>query len=57
MNQREAIEALNTLPADDVERAHHEADGILIKFLHCVGHGKVADAFEAARNDIGFWYE
>jgi len=36
----------------DTEQAHIKADKVLCEFLRFIGHGEVADAFEAH----SFWY-
>jgi len=62
MTQADAIQMLDQLDAkqrgfralsDDV---HEEADRILLDFLRANFAGKVADAYEAARDRVGFWY-
>lgn len=40
----------------DRECAHSDADAALVKFLREAGHGEVADAYECAREAVGFWY-
>ncbi len=60
---QEAIAKLqaSAIPPDgftwkDPEDAHVEADQILCKFIRAIGHVEVADAFEAVRDHVGFWY-
>lgn len=53
----DAISRLSALEAGtDAERAHGEAEAILLRFLREIERGEVADAFEAARERVGFWY-
>jgi hypothetical protein len=40
----------------DEEAAHGTADDLLIEFLREIGYEDVADAYEAARDRVGFWY-
>jgi len=56
MNIEEAVKALNNLTEGDPEIAHGEADDILCKFLSDNGFREVADAYEEAYLEIGFWY-
>lgn len=56
MTREEAIEKLKSLPVDDPEAAHGIADNILLEFLAFHGYGDVAEAWEDACEDIGFWY-
>lgn len=57
-----AIEALTELQAiarsGDPEVAHSRADDVLVAFLkdHDPACADIAKAFEAARNEVGFWY-
>lgn len=53
----EAVAELDAMPADtDEENAHGEADRILCEVLRESGLNEVADAFERARDRVGFWY-
>ncbi len=57
MTQQEAIDALDkkALKGDN-EIAHQIADGVLLDFLRSNGFAAVADAYDKARDDVGFWY-
>ncbi len=46
------LNALNNGP----EEAHMEAEAILCDFLRAQGHDAVAEAFEQAKERVGFWY-
>lgn len=57
--KKQVIRVLNGLETDsnggepgDTEQAHIKADKVLCEFLRFIGHGEVADAFEAH----SFWY-
>lgn len=53
MTKDDVIEALEALQkSGDTEASHGEADEILCNFLRALGHGDVADAFDA----IEKWY-
>ena len=56
MNSVEAINKLNALDGDDQESAHVFADEILVAWAKANFGGQVADAYEAAKKRIGFWY-
>ena len=57
LNAHDAIFMLDALKdGDDEEVAHGEAEQILMAFLRGNDFAKVADAFEAARDRVGFWY-
>ena len=56
MSEEEAINALANLQKDDEERAHHQADDVLIAVLKANGLDSVAQAWEDAKCRIGFWY-
>ena len=52
-----AINKLESMKDDaDPEAAHGDAEDALCEFLREVGYGDAADAFEAARDRVGFWY-
>lgn len=52
-----AIRELGSLGDEtDQEACHLKADAILLEVLRALGHGNVADAFEAARKRIDFLY-
>ncbi len=55
---QEAVAKLEAVDENhpDEEMAHVEADRILCEFIRAIGHADVADAFEAARRRVGFWY-
>lgn len=61
-NKMESLEAVNKLNAiltwdsRDSERAHLDADSILLEFLMSQGFREVVDAYEKARSSVGFWY-
>lgn len=51
------IDKLNEFPADgDEEGIHLIADDILLTALRRANYGDVADAWDAARERVGFWY-
>jgi len=57
----EIISRLNGLNEDDTpnmdrEDLHMEADQLLLDALILAGHSPVVEAFQAARDRIGFWY-
>ena len=53
----ESIKKLNDLSlGDDKEAAHWAAEDILIDYLVHIGSDDLADAFEAARDRVGFCY-
>ena len=59
MNKDEAVAMLNDVgERSDSEISHIDADDILCAYLRSKGQdGKdVADAFESARDRVGFWY-
>ncbi len=56
MTEYEAIGKLDKMQRDDPEKYHWEADEIVLEFLRAHGHSGIADAFEAARDRVGFWY-
>ena len=56
MKQKEVIERLNGLSRTDPEVAHVVADDILLEFLRANNNGQVADAWEIAKDRVGFWY-
>lgn len=56
MTELRAIEELDTLDGFDPEEAHTDAESILLAFLRHAGYTRVADAFEAANDRVGFWY-
>lgn len=51
-----AIADLNALDDADPESAHSRADAILSNYVRAIGEVAIADAFEAARERVGFWY-
>lgn len=52
MNTAEGVARLNALQPGDNEGAHDEADAILLEFVP----KRVADAWRAADERIGWWY-
>ena len=52
----ECVFALETLGDEDPEGAHVEADAILLDYLQTHRAGAVAEAYNKARERIGFWY-
>ena len=56
MTPQEAIEKLNAFQDDDPEEVHGDADDILLAVLRSNGLSEVADAWEACRERVGFWY-
>lgn len=52
----EAILVLERLTGADEERDHALADMTLCAVLRGLGHADVADAFDAARRRVPFWY-
>ena len=57
MTPEQAIKRLKAMPAHgDSESLHGEAEDILLDFLRSQGHSEVANAFEEARDRVGFWY-
>lgn len=52
----ECVFALETLCDGDPERAHGEADEILLNYLRTHRAGAVAEAYNKARERVGFWY-
>jgi hypothetical protein len=46
------LDALN----GDAETDHGTAEKILCEYLRFVGAGAVAEAFERAKDRVGFWY-
>lgn len=59
MNEKEIaefVQRFEALPKWDSEDAHVEADKILLEALRAAGAGPIADAWESAQKEIGFWY-
>ena len=52
----EIIETLNQLDSRDKEDSHSDADYLLCEALHNNGLGEIAEAWERARERVGFWY-
>ena len=52
----QVIFELNSLTDDDPERAHGQAEDLLLDYLKSEGHEDVADAFNRAVSRCGFWY-
>ena len=53
---QEAVAKLQALSPEYPDTEHIEAEKILCEFIRTIGHADVADAFEAARRRVGFWY-
>lgn len=57
MTPQEAIKRLNDFQWDMCpEDVHGDADNTLLAVLRSNGLGEVADAWEACRDRVGFWY-
>jgi len=56
MTHDEAVRRLNELEPGDTEWLHIEADRIIIRYLQHHDANEVADAWEDARERLGFWY-
>jgi hypothetical protein len=59
MNAIEIIQELDAMsPATDPENGHSRADDLLLEFLknHDPASKDVAEAWERARDRVGFWY-
>lgn len=56
MTPQEAIEKLTAFQDGDPEQAHGDADDILLAVLRSNGLSEVADAWDACRERVGFWY-
>ncbi len=56
--KEQVIEELNAMSTEDSdpEMAHADADRLLLQFLRDNGHPEIAEAFNGARDRIGFWY-
>ena len=52
----EVVQALGHLTYDDPERAHADADTLLLQWLEALGEIDVVAAYKEARAGIGFWY-
>lgn len=53
----EVIEMLDAYDdTADQEAAHTQCEDLLMSFLRGNDFGKVAEAYEAARDRVGFWY-
>lgn len=56
-NLKQFVDSLDALPEDgDQEISHGDADNILLQCLREAGLGEVADAWQRARDRVGFWY-
>lgn len=53
-----AVAKLDVLTDADAEDAHREADAIIVLYLQSLGppHAQVAEAWDRAKDRIGFWY-
>lgn len=56
MTSQESVQALNNLSGGDPEFAHRQAEDIIMEFLASNGMSEVSDAFQKAKDRIGFWY-
>jgi len=57
MTKEEAIKELSEIDRDDQERAHGEADSVLLNFLHDNGYREITDAYSKLDDECGgFWY-
>jgi len=57
MDMESAVNKLNVMKVgDDAEIVHFVAEEVLTEYLRYIGHNAVADAFDAARDRVGFWY-
>lgn len=57
ITDKECIEMLDAYDdTADQEAAHSQCEALLMSFLRGNGYGKVAEAYEAARDRVGFWY-
>lgn len=56
MTKYDAVMMLDRLDDSDPESAHGEAEDILMAFLKANEFPEVAEAFEKARDRVGFWY-
>lgn len=58
MSKDEAIRKLNAIERYDREGAHIDADNIIVDYLSSLGGDakEVAEAYNAARNRVGFWF-
>ena len=50
------LTAMMDLMGRDPEKAHSEADAILLKYLEHNDAIEIAAAYRAARDAVGFWY-
>jgi hypothetical protein len=53
--QKNAVSALDELNGDP-EGDHAIADQVLIDYLESTGQSDVSNAFQRARDRVGFWY-
>lgn len=59
MTQEQAVQALETIGRggfDCPEEGHCLADRTILQFLRDNGFSQVADAWDSARERVGFWY-
>lgn len=54
--KQETIDSLNALSNRDKELAHSDSDDLMLEALRLAGWNDVAEAYDAARDRIGFWY-
>ena len=53
------IVSLNAIAQEfksDPEKAHGRAESVLLSWLRTIGRGRVAEAYEKCRDDVGFFY-
>jgi hypothetical protein len=56
MTKEDVINRLNELDGYDIEESHWKADAFLLVFLNEIGYQDVTEAWERARDRVGFWY-
>jgi hypothetical protein len=56
MTHEDVLQALETMQAGDNEAVHYAADDLLLNFLRSEGYNDIAEAYERARDRVGFWY-
>jgi hypothetical protein len=50
------IRALHSVGSRDPERDHEQAEQLLLAWLKDIGYTSVAEAYEATKERVGFWY-
>jgi hypothetical protein len=57
VTREDAVDALRSWrDSDDREAAHYTADRILLAVLKELGADDVVEAYNALRDEVGFWY-